>query len=71
MGIFGPKAEATSGDEDLTETGNRARKVSGTQGKSEACRERMCERDGREKGTLATDRTRFLATLSEDRFLYL
>ena len=30
-----PKAEATSGDaarKDLTETGNRARKVSGTQG---------------------------------------
>ena len=34
-GIFGvwPKADTSSADKDLTETGNRARKVSGTQGK--------------------------------------
>lgn len=44
-------------------------------GKSEACRERMCEREGREKEILATDLTRVqatqLATLTEDRFLWL
>lgn len=44
-------------------------------GKSEACRERMCEWEGREKEILATDLTRVqatqLATLTEDRFLWL
>ena len=40
--------------------------------KREVCRERMCaRRNGGEKGMLATDQTWFLATLNEDRFLFL
>ena len=49
-GIFGPKAEATSGAEDLTETGNRARKSLAPRVRAKrAARECASEMDGRKE----------------------